>query len=152
MQTLQKGNVAGLIPQLMQTILYIYPMVYRAFFGRFLLIQLSGAGDVGLLNVLLALANVIDHLSGRSVGYVPLRLMYNPRTAEAICATAEMQQTRQSMLFARLICEVSAILGSATMYTFAPISGVVGTPTSHIQLKGAQMVLVGHNHRLTHCC
>jgi hypothetical protein len=107
----------------MQTVLYIYPMVYRAFFGRFLLIQLSGAGDVGLLNVLLALGNVIGHLSGRSVGYLPLRLMYNPRTAEAISATAEMQQTRQCMLFARMICEVSAILGSAAMYTFAPISG-----------------------------
>lgn len=114
---------AGLIPQLMQTVLYIYPMVYRAFFGRFLLIQLSGAGNVGLLNVLLALGNVIGHLSGRSVGYIPLRLMYNPRTAEAISATAEMQQTRQCMLFARLICEVSAILGSAAMYSFAPISG-----------------------------
>jgi hypothetical protein len=104
--------------------MYIFPMMYRAFFGRFLLLQLSGAGSVGLLNVMLALMGVISRLGSRSVGGIVLTLMYGSRTAEAIQATTEMNQIRHSMAFARMISEYSGILCSATMYTFAKISSM----------------------------
>ena len=58
-------SIAGPVPNLMQTSLYIWPFMYNSIYGRFLLLQLAGVGDVLVLNVILSLYDVVGRLSTR---------------------------------------------------------------------------------------
>lgn len=56
---------AGPVPNLMQTSLYIWPYMYNSIYGRFLLLQLGGVGDVLVLNVIISLYDLASRLGSR---------------------------------------------------------------------------------------
>lgn len=67
---------------MLQTVLLLYPYIYNAVYGRFLLLQLSKSTSVMALNYLIVLLNVIGHLASRNADTMLLRLMYGKRTAQ----------------------------------------------------------------------
>jgi hypothetical protein len=59
---------AGAVPNLMQAVLWIWPVMYKSIYGRFLLLQLGTAGNIVLLNVLISVFNIGSRLATRQVG------------------------------------------------------------------------------------
>lgn len=49
----------------MQVSLYIWPYLYSSVYGRFLLLQLAGVGDVLVLNILISMYELVTRLSSR---------------------------------------------------------------------------------------
>ena len=50
----------------MQTTIYIWPYMYNSIYGRFLLLQLGGTGNVLILNLLICLYSIVGKLASRS--------------------------------------------------------------------------------------
>ena len=65
---------------MMQASLYIWPYMYNSLYGRFLLLQLGGTGNVLILNFLISLFGIVSRLSSRSTLSSLLTLMCAPRT------------------------------------------------------------------------
>ena len=59
----------GAVPNLMQAVLWIWPVMYKSIYGRFLLLQLGPTSNVVALNVLMSVFNVASRLSSRQVAY-----------------------------------------------------------------------------------
>ncbi|KAK9803448.1 hypothetical protein WJX73_002248 [Symbiochloris irregularis] len=118
----------GTVPNLMQTALYMWPAMYSSIYGRFLLLQLSGVGDVLVLNIVLSLYDIVVGLSTRHSGYLLLRVMYGERTAEAMLATQLMNQIRMAELVGFMVCEHAGILCAAAVFSFGRITGQPGVP------------------------
>ena len=57
----------GAVPNLMQAVLWIWPVMYKSIYGRFLLLQLGTAGNVVVLNVLISVFNISSRLATRQV-------------------------------------------------------------------------------------
>lgn len=51
---------------MMQTTMYIWPYMYNSLYGRFLLLQLGGTGNVLIINLLLSLVSIVGKLASRS--------------------------------------------------------------------------------------
>lgn len=60
------GCCAGEVPNMMQTVIYIWPYMYNSLYGRFLLLQLGGTGNVLILNLLICLVSTVGKVSSRS--------------------------------------------------------------------------------------
>lgn len=67
--------VAGEVPNLMQTVIYIWPYMYNSLYGRFLLLQLGGTGNVLVLNLLICLVSIVGKVSSRSSLALLLKLL-----------------------------------------------------------------------------
>ena len=61
---------------MMQTIIYIWPYMYNSLYGRFLLLQLGGTGNVLILNVLICLYSFVGKVASRSSLGLLMKLMY----------------------------------------------------------------------------
>lgn len=66
---------AGEVPNMMQTVIYIWPYMYNSLYGRFLLLQLGGTGNVLILNLLICLYSIVGKLSSRSSLGLLMKLM-----------------------------------------------------------------------------
>ena len=55
------------MPNLMQAVLWIWPVMYKSIYGRFLLLQLGTASNVVVLNVLISVFNISSRLATRQV-------------------------------------------------------------------------------------
>ena len=73
---------AGIVPGLAQTVFFVYPYMYKAMYGRFLLLQLSGGTGIIMLNFLVCMLDLIGRLNSRNADMMLLRLMYGRRTAQ----------------------------------------------------------------------
>ena len=60
-------SFTGAVPNLMQAVLWIWPVMYKSIYGRFLLLQLGSTNNVVALNVLISVFNVASRLSSRQV-------------------------------------------------------------------------------------
>jgi hypothetical protein len=58
---------AGAVPNLMQAVLWIWPVMYNSIYGRFLLLQLGTTSNIVILNVLISVYNVAGRLASRQV-------------------------------------------------------------------------------------
>lgn len=58
---------AGAVPNLMQAVLWIWPVMYKSIYGRFLLLQLGNTSNIVILNVLISVYNVAGRLATRQV-------------------------------------------------------------------------------------
>ena len=116
---------AGPVPDLMQVVMYFWPEMYKALFGRFLLLQLSNSGNVVTLNVQLALLSFVGRIADRSFGGLALKAMYGSRAADAFTASREMTQLRTAQLVAAMISDHVGILASAAIYYFGGVSSCV---------------------------
>ena len=58
---------AGAVSNLMQAVLWIWPVMYKSIYGRFLLLQLGTTSNIVLLNVLISVYNVAGRLATRQV-------------------------------------------------------------------------------------
>ena len=63
---------------MMQTAIYIWPYMYNSLYGRFLLLQLGGTGNVLILNILISLYSVVGTLASRSTLGLLLKLLCVP--------------------------------------------------------------------------
>lgn len=63
---------------MMQTTIYIWPYMYNSLYGRFLLLQLGGTGNVLILNILISLYSVVGKLASRSTLGLLLKLLCVP--------------------------------------------------------------------------
>lgn len=66
---------AGEVPNLMHTVIYIWPYMYNSLYGRFLLLQLGGTGNVLVLNLLICLVSTVGKVSSRSSLALLLKLL-----------------------------------------------------------------------------
>ena len=115
------ARYVGRTPPLMHATMFVWPAMYAAIFGRFLLLQLDTAGSVTALNVQLALIGLVGRLGGRGVSY-PLKWMYGGRAAEAYEAGADARQVRVTRWAVNLMAEHAGIVCSAAIYTFGAVS------------------------------
>lgn len=74
------------MPGLAQTVFFVYPYMYKAMYGRFLLLQLSGGSGIIMLNLLVCLLDLIGRLASRNADMMLLRLIYGRRVAQVGCA------------------------------------------------------------------
>ena len=51
----------------MQAVLWIWPVMYKSIYGRFLLLQLGTTSNIVILNVLISVYNVAGRLATRQV-------------------------------------------------------------------------------------
>lgn len=51
----------------MQAVLWIWPVMYKSIYGRFLLLQLGPTSNIVALNMLISVFNVASRLSSRQV-------------------------------------------------------------------------------------
>lgn len=68
--------LAGEVPNMMQTVIYIWPYMYNSLYGRFLLLQLGGTGNVLILNVLISLYSIVGKVASRSSLQMLMKLMW----------------------------------------------------------------------------
>ena len=115
------GRYVGRVPRLMHATMFVWPAMYGAIFGRFLLLQLDTAGSVSALNVQLALIGLVGRLGGRGVSY-PLKFMYGGRAAEAVEASRDARQLRVTRWVVNMMAEHAGIVCSAAIYTFGAVS------------------------------
>lgn len=66
---------AGAVPNLMQAVLWIWPVMYKSIYGRFLLLQLGNTSNVMVLNVLISVYSVAGRLASRQVKCLFFRLV-----------------------------------------------------------------------------
>lgn len=52
----------------MQAVLWIWPVMYKSIYGRFLLLQLGNTSNIMVLNVLISVYSVAGRLASRQVG------------------------------------------------------------------------------------
>ncbi len=76
-----------------------------------------------LLNVLLALLDIVGRLSSRTQGFMMLKAMYGNRTAEAISALPEMDATRLAMRLSHTMTDHAGIVAASAILCFARVSG-----------------------------
>lgn len=115
------GRYVGRVPPLMHATMFVWPAMYGAIFGRFLLLQLDTAGSVSALNVILALIGIVGRLGGRGCA-LPLKLVHGGRAAEAVEASAGARQLRVTRWLVGLMAEHAGIVCSAAIYTFGAVS------------------------------
>jgi hypothetical protein len=115
------GRYVGRTQPLMHATMFVWPAMYGAVYGRFLLAQLDTAGSVAALNVQLALVGLAGRLGARGVSW-PLKLMYGGRTAEAYEASADARQLRVTRWLVNIMAEHAGIVCSAAIYTFGAVS------------------------------
>lgn len=65
---MKSSEIVGAVPNLMQAVLWIWPVMYKSIYGRFLLLQLGNASNVMVLNVLISVYNIVGRLAMRQVG------------------------------------------------------------------------------------
>ncbi|CAL8467812.1 g7350 [Coccomyxa elongata] len=123
----------GAVPNLMQAVLWIWPVMYKSIYGRFLLLQLGNTSNIMVLNVLISVYSVAGRLASRQGSGMLLQLMYGTRTAEAISATNTMNQIRLAELFASTIAEHAGIVAASAVYSFGRVSGN-GDPPNHYNI------------------
>lgn len=61
---------------------FVYPYMYKAMYGRFLLLQLSGGSGIIMLNFLVCMLDLIGRLASRNADMMLLRLIYGRRVAQ----------------------------------------------------------------------
>ncbi len=66
----------------LQAVLFTYPYMYKALYGRFLLLQLSNGSGIIMLNFLVCMLDLIGRLASRNADMMLLRLMYGRRVAQ----------------------------------------------------------------------
>lgn len=76
-----------------------------------------------LLNVLLALLDIVGRLASRTQGFLMLKSMYGNRTAEAISALPEMDATRLAMRLSHTMTDHAGIVAASAILSFARVSG-----------------------------
>ena len=87
-----------------------------------------------LLNVLLALLDIVGRLASRTQGFLMLKSMYGNRTAEAISALPEMDATRLAMRLSHTMTDHAGILAASAILSFARVSGILNhraTPSEY---------------------
>lgn len=141
---------AGIVPGLAQTVFFVYPYMYKAMYGRFLLLQLSGGTGIIMLNFLVCMLDLIGRLNSRNADMMLLRLMYGRRTAQvwllllhviyahqgriqsapshlaciqAMLATKEVSQWRAAEVLARSFAEYTSIVAGGALFSFGHIAG-----------------------------
>ena len=87
------------------------------------LLVAAGVGSVLLLNVLLALLDIVGRLASRTQGFLMLKSMYGNRTAEAISALPEMDATRLAMRLSHTMTDHAGIVAASAILSFARVSG-----------------------------
>ncbi|KAK9840882.1 hypothetical protein WJX84_012114 [Apatococcus fuscideae] len=132
----------GPLPDLMIVVFACFIDIYKSVFGRFLLLQLSGVGSVLLLNVLLALLDIVGRLASRTQGFLMLKSMYGNRTAEAISALPEMDATRLAMRLSHTMTDHAGIVAASAILSFARVSDASGALQSNtgIWVKAAAQI------------
>lgn len=81
-----------------------------------------------LLNVLLALLDIVGRLASRTQGFLMLKSMYGNRTAEAISALPEMDATRLAMRLSHTMTDHAGIVAASAILSFARVSGILKPP------------------------
>ena len=60
-----RHDAAGAVDNLMPSVLWIWPVMYKSIYGRFLLLQLGTTSNVVILNVLISVYNLAGRLANR---------------------------------------------------------------------------------------
>ncbi len=91
-----------MVPGMAQTVFFVYPYMYKAMYGRFLLLQLSNGSGIVMLNFVVCMLDLIGRLASRNADMMLLRLMYGRRTAQ-VCSGHSLIQSDLSQAAAHMV-------------------------------------------------
>lgn len=109
-------------PAMSLSVLFVWPSMYRGVYGRFLLSQLDTAGNVAVLNVVLAFLGLAGRVASRPEAGALLSKMYSERAAAGAEASRALGEVRAAKRYMDFLAEITGIVCAASVYTFGVVS------------------------------
>lgn len=102
--------------------LYIWPLMYKSIYGRFLLATLDTAGSVAVLNLIMAFVGLAARVASRTPGAVRVKASYGATAAEAVEGDPAVASARAAKRALGGLAELCGVACTAAVYTFGRVS------------------------------
>jgi hypothetical protein len=112
----------GRVPDLGHAAFLVWPVMYAALYGRFLLLQLDSVGSVVVMNLLFACLKVAVELPGRGTDGWFLGAMYGARASEAMQATPAVDAEELVRMLIDTSMEAASIVGAAALLAVGKVA------------------------------
>ena len=116
------ARFVGSVAPLATSPLYLWPFMYKAIYGRFLLATLDTAGSVAVLNLIVAFIGLATRVASRSTGAVLVKASYGATAAEAVEGDPAVASARAAKRALAFLAEMCGILCTAAVFTFGRVS------------------------------
>eukprot|EP00889_Picochlorum_renovo_P003120 jgi/Picre1/30150/NNA_005519.t1 len=121
----------GHVDNLKQVCFLVWPILYSALYGRFLLLQLEDVGSVIVMNFLFACISISSQLHARGPDSFWLGLLYGRKARDAMETSMDVDEQALAMNFSIASMELASILSASALLSFGAIAPVLGVAPNH---------------------
>lgn len=121
----------GHVDNLKQVCFLVWPILYSALYGRFLLLQLEDVGSVIVMNFLFACISISSQIHARGTDSLWLGLLYGRKARDAMETSMDVDEQALAMNFSIASMELASILSASALLSFGAIAPVLGVAPNH---------------------